>query len=79
MGNSEVEGTAMIPKTPISLRATVRFLLTNYDIPLDRRDMSDDNNLRWLQRNLLINNTDDDFTSVAMAYIKRILSGEEWT
>lgn len=69
----------MIPKTQkVSLRATVRFLLSNYDIPLDRRDMSDDNNLRWLQRNLLINNPTDDFTSVAITYIQRILSGEEW-
>jgi len=65
-------------QTPISLRATLRFLLANYDIPLDRRDMSDDNNLKWLQRNLLINNANDDFISVALTYIARILSGEEW-
>ena len=68
----------MIPKQQVSLRATVRFLLANYDIPLDRRDMSQDNNLYWIQRNLLINNVDDEFTSLALSYIKRILSGEEW-
>jgi hypothetical protein len=68
----------MIPNQKISLRATLRFLLANYDIPLDRRDMSQDSNLRWLQRNLLINNANDDFTSVALTYIARILSGEEW-
>ena len=68
----------MIPSQKISLRATLRFLLANYDIPLDRRDMSQDSNLRWLQRNLLINNANDDFTSVALTYIERILSGEEW-
>ena len=68
----------MIPSQTISLRATLRFLLANYDIPLDRRDMSQDSNLRWLQRNLLINNANDDFTSVALTYIERILSGEEW-
>jgi hypothetical protein len=67
----------MIP-TPLSLRATVRFLLANYDLPLERRDMSNDNNLYWIQRNLLINNADDEFTSLALGYIKRILSGEEW-
>ena len=68
----------MIPKQQVSLRATLRFLLANYDIPLDRRDMSQDSNLRWLQRNLLINNANDEFTSLALSYIKRILSGEEW-
>lgn len=68
----------MIPNQQVSLRATVRFLLANYDIPLDRRDMSQDNNLYWIQRNLLINNVDDEFTSLALSYIKRILSGEEW-
>ena len=68
----------MISKTPISLRATVRFLLASYDIPLDRRDMSQDSNLRWLLRNLLINNPNDEFTSLAIKYIERILKGEEW-
>jgi hypothetical protein len=68
----------VIPKQQFSLRATVRFLLANYDIPLERRDMSNDNNLYWIQRNLLINNVDDEFTSLALGYIKRILSGEEW-
>jgi len=68
----------VIPKQQVSLRATLRFLLANYDIPLDRRDMSQDSNLRWLQRNLLINNANDEFTSLALSYIKRILSGEEW-
>ena len=62
----------------ISLRATVRFLIANYDIPLDRRDMSQDSNLQWLLRNLLINNPDDEFTSLAIKYIERILKGEEW-
>ena len=68
----------MLETQKLSLRATVRFLLANYDIPLDRRDMSNDNNLYWIQRNLLINNVDDEFTSLALGYIKRILSGEEW-
>ena len=62
----------------ISLRSTVRFLIANYDIPLDRRDMSQDSNLQWLLRNLLINNPDDEFTSLAIKYIERILKGEEW-
>ena len=68
----------MIPKQQFSLRATVRFLLASYDLPLERRDMSNDNNLYWIQRNLLINNVDDEFTSLALGYIRRILSGEEW-
>ena len=68
----------MIPSQKISLRATVRFLIANCDIPLDRRDMSQDSNLQWLLRNLLINNPDDEFTSLAIKYVVRILKGEEW-
>lgn len=68
----------MIPKQQFSLRATVRFLLANYDLPLERRDMSNDDNLRWIQRNLFFNNANDEFTSLALGYINRILSGEEW-
>lgn len=60
------------------LRSTVRLLIANYDVPFNRRDVSDDSNLMWLKRNLLINNEDDEFTSLALTYINRILSGEEW-
>jgi hypothetical protein len=60
------------------LRSTVRLLIANYDVPFNRRDVSDDSNLLWLKRNLLINNEDDEFTSLALTYINRILSGEEW-
>lgn len=60
------------------LRATVRLLIANYDVPFNRRDVSDDSNLLWLKRNLLINNETDEFTSLALTYINRILSGEEW-
>jgi len=60
------------------LRAAVRLLITNYDVPFNRRDVSDDSNLMWLKRNLLINNENDEFTSLAITYINRILSGEEW-
>ena len=60
------------------LRAAVRLLITNYDVPFDRRDVSNDSNLLWLKRNLLINNETDEFTSLAIKYINRILSGEEW-
>lgn len=68
----------MIPTQKLSLRAALRLLLANYDIPLDRRDTSNDTNLRWLRRNLLINNPYDEYTELSLSYIGRILSGEEW-
>ena len=62
----------------IYLRATVRFLLNGYDIPMFRRDVSNDDNLQWIDRNLLINNPKEEITLLILDYINRILSGEEW-
>jgi hypothetical protein len=47
------------------------------DVPLDRRDMSEDHNLRWLQRNLRLNN-DGPEVDVVLKYVSLVLSGQEW-
>jgi hypothetical protein len=57
-------------------RATLRFVLALCDIPLDRMDLSDDNNLRWVQRNIRFNN-DGEKVDIALSLIEKILAGEE--
>lgn len=61
----------------ISLRSAIRMFLIPMDVPLDRRDMSEDHNLRWLQRNLRINN-DGPEVDVVLKYVELVLSGQEW-
>lgn len=61
----------------IALRSAIRLLLIPMDVPLDRRDMSDNHNLRWLQRNLGINN-DGPEVDVVLKYVSLVLSGQEW-
>lgn len=57
-------------------RATLRFVLALCDIPLDRMNLADDNNLRWVQRNIRINN-DGEKVDIALSLIEKILAGEE--
>jgi hypothetical protein len=49
-------------------------ILSTMDIPQMRRDINNDNNLRWLQRNLPINNGAHPETGEALLIIRNMLS-----
>ena len=73
MGQHVVGGQVM----KVSIRSAIRLMLIPMDVPLDRRDMSEDSNLRWLQRNLGINNDGPEVGAV-LKYVSLVLSGQEW-
>lgn len=49
-------------------------ILSTMDIPQMRRDINNDNNLRWLQRNLPINNGTHPEAGEALLIIRNLLS-----
>jgi hypothetical protein len=49
-------------------------ILSTMDIPQMRRDINNDNNLRWLQRNLPINNGAHPEAGEALLIIRNLLS-----
>lgn len=63
--------------TSMSIRAAIRMMLIPMDVPLERRDMSEDSNLRWLQRNLGINNKTPE-VDVVLKYVGMVLRGQEY-
>lgn len=69
-------------KEKISNRAILRIFLNLLEVPLDRRDLSDDYNLRWLEANLRsLNQHPSDKTTVdsALTLIFEIFRGNEFT
>lgn len=57
-------------------RALLRYILSHCEVPLDRMNLADDHNLRWLQRNLGISNQGEK-VDLALGLIAQILSGYE--
>lgn len=58
-------------------QSALRTLLNQLDVPEMRRDMSNISNVRWLGRNLRINNSNHPMCETAMTLVKWLLK-EGW-
>jgi hypothetical protein len=58
-------------------QSALRTLLNQLDVPEMRRDMSNISNVRWLGRNLRINNSNHPMCETAMTLVKWLLE-EGW-
>jgi len=57
-----------------NVRDLLREAIKDMDVPEMRRDTSSDSNVRWLSRNLAIQNRDNENFRVAMHFIRALLS-----
>jgi hypothetical protein len=55
----------------------LRMLLESMDVPEMRRDVSNDSNLRWLNRNLMVRNSEHPSAVFALVLAGRLLRGRD--
>lgn len=55
------------------VRDLLREAIKDMDVPSLRRDTEKDSNVRWLARNLGINNAEHEYFRVAMSFIRALL------
>jgi len=56
-----------------SVRGLLREAIKTMDVPEMRRDTSSDSNIRWLNRNLRINNSQHENIELAMQFVRVLL------